>query len=156
MLCLSAVFYTLGHACIVIPNPTRLFAKHPPERCSKVLCLKRNKSQLSKGWRCMIFGWCFKENIRKKAFFCYARYLGAKMNTVQSKWVNKPSGHRRNIRTRCHFTSVAKGRVGVLQVMLLFNCRNNGRFPFQLIILWSPVPTVQGQVDNLLLDSLVQ
>lgn len=80
-------------------------------------------------------GRCFKEHIRKKAFLCYARYLGGKMKTVQSKWVNKPSGHRRNIRTRCHFTSVAKGRVGVLQVMLLFNCRNNGRFPFQLIIL---------------------
>ncbi len=50
ILCMSVVFYTLSRACIVIANPTRLFAKqHTPERCSKVLCLKRNKAQLSKG-----------------------------------------------------------------------------------------------------------
>lgn len=57
------------------------------------------------------------------------------MNTSYSSEWKKSSGHTRNIRARCHFTTVAKGRVGVLQVMLLFNCRNNGRFPFQLIIL---------------------
>jgi len=38
----SVMFYTSGCACIVIPNPTRLFAIHRKDAFF-ILCLKINK-----------------------------------------------------------------------------------------------------------------